>query len=122
MRSAIHVPEPPENPHRLAEERSLAYHRAIAAKLCGDAEILGQARQRVEHWLETGEVHPHYAEGWRDLLGQPLDAIEQRLGDPGEEMRALRQCTPFAGALDPRERWRIWRETAERLGVEPSLG
>jgi hypothetical protein len=27
----------------------------------------------------------------------------------------LRQSSPFAGALRPQERWRIWRETRERF-------
>lgn len=117
MSLAVDSNESPGNPHRLAEERSIAYHRAIAVKLRADAELLEQARQRVEHWLETEQVHPHYAEGWRELLDQPFEEIEQRLEDPAEEMRALRQCTPFAGVLDPRERWRIWQETAERVGM-----
>lgn len=102
------------NPHRLAEERSIAYHRAIAAKLRADSRHLQRARERVEGWLATGEVHRTYAEAWNVLLGRPLDEIEARLEDPAEEMRALRQCTPFAGALDPRERWKIWREVGER--------
>jgi hypothetical protein len=32
-------------------------------------------------------------------------------------MRALRQCTPFAGVVDPRTRWRIWRETRARTAA-----
>jgi len=37
--------------------------------------------------------------------------------DPGEHARELRQSTPFAGIIPPRQRWRIWRETSERLGA-----
>jgi hypothetical protein len=29
-------------------------------------------------------------------------------------MCALRQCSPFAGVLSPRERWRILREAPRR--------
>jgi hypothetical protein len=35
--------------------------------------------------------------------------------DPAEGARALRQCSPFAGVIDPRTRWRIWREVRERF-------
>jgi hypothetical protein len=35
--------------------------------------------------------------------------------DESEEARALRQVTPFAGAIDPRTRWRIWREVRAAL-------
>ncbi len=31
-------------------------------------------------------------------------------------MRELRQATPFAGVVAPKERFRIWRETAARAG------
>jgi hypothetical protein len=31
----------------------------------------------------------------------------------------LRQSTPFAGALRPQERWRIWRETRELFSANP---
>jgi hypothetical protein len=30
----------------------------------------------------------------------------------------MRQSTPFAGVIDPRQRWRIWREVRERMLAE----
>ena len=30
--------------------------------------------------------------------------------------QALRQCSPFAGAVDPRTRWSIWRDVRARTG------
>ncbi len=66
-----------------------------------------------DHWLRDGSVHPRYAEAWRRLLSSTPDEILTRLVDPGETMRALRQCSPFAGALDPWERWRILRQVRE---------
>jgi hypothetical protein len=103
--------------HRLAEERSIALHREVAARLRADATLVDAARVRVDGWLATGDVHEHYARGWRDLLDRPLDELCAFLVDPGEHARAMRQCTPFAGVVDPRTRWRIWREEAERLGM-----
>jgi hypothetical protein len=40
------------------------------------------------------------------------------LVDPGERARALRQCSPFAGALDAGERWRILAGVDDRIGGE----
>ncbi|MBI2945154.1 MAG: hypothetical protein HYY25_13225 [Candidatus Wallbacteria bacterium] len=100
--------------HRLAEERSLELHREIARRLLVDPRVLAAARERVGQWCSTGSVAPHYAQGWRQLLAEPPEEIVRRITDPSEEARALRQVTPFAGLIAPRERWRIWREVAAR--------
>ncbi len=103
------------NPHRLAEERSLALHRAIAEQLGSDPEILDRARARVRSWLVSAEVHSRYAMAWDRVLSRPLAEIQAFLVEDGENARALRQVTPFAGAIDPRTRWRIWREVREAM-------
>jgi hypothetical protein len=99
----------PASDHELAEKRSLAYHGEIASRLSGDPDLLVRARSRVESWLSSAAVARFYAEQWRDLLGRPRAEIELALLDAGEPMRMLRQVSPFAGALPPRDRWRIWR-------------
>ena len=101
------------NGHRRIEERSLWLHRAVGDKLLRDATVLARARERVERWRLDGSVHPRYAEAWRRVLSLSPEEISNRLADPGETMCALRQCSPFAGALAPRERWRILRRARE---------
>ena len=103
------------NAHRLAEERSLALHCAIADKLAMDATALERARARVRRWLESSEVSPHWARRWDEVLSRPLSEICAFLVEESEEARALRQVTPFAGVIDPRTRWRIWREVREAM-------
>jgi hypothetical protein len=52
------------NHHHLAEERSLAYHAVVAARLATRAEMLQDARRRVATWLEAGAPgapHEHHA-------------------------------------------------------------
>lgn len=102
------------DPHRLAEERSIAYHRAVAERLRGDPALLAVARDRVERAIAEGGRAAPYAERWRTALDGPLDVLLALLVDEGEHARALRQATPFAGFVDARERWRIWREVRER--------
>jgi hypothetical protein len=101
------------DPHQIAEARSLAYHRAIADRLAGDPAILERARVRVRGWLQA-RPGTHFATGWADVLARPLPEIIAFLTDTGERARELRQSTPFAGVLDARERWRLWREAGER--------
>ena len=101
--------------HRLAEERSLALHRAVADRLLEDPSVLERARQRVRGWLATGDVAAYYATQWDAVLAGSLAEIRAFLVDESEHARAMRQATPFAGAIDPRTRWRIWREVREKM-------
>jgi len=105
--------------HRLAEERSVAYHRAIAERLRDEPAILERARRRVEDWLTSGGPAPDAAARWAALLAADLAAIEAFLVERSEPADELRQSSPFAGALAPRERWRIWRDTRDRLAPRP---
>lgn len=95
--------------HRLAEERSIALHRKVAEKLRDDPALLDRARARTEEWRAGGLVHGYYLEAWERWLALPVDALCRALVDPGERARALRQVSPFAGALSARERWAIHR-------------
>jgi hypothetical protein len=101
--------------HRLAEERSIALHAAVAERLRADPRLLDRARARVQGWLAHGPVHPRYARAWAELLARPLEEVCAAIVDPGERARALRQSTPFAGVIDARTRWRIWRQVRARL-------
>jgi hypothetical protein len=56
---------------------------------------------------------------WATLLNGPREELILVLCDPGEAARALRQVTPFAGAIPPRERWRLWRQVYDRARGEP---
>ncbi len=103
------------DPHRLAEARSLAAHRLIAERIAGEPAILGMARERVAGWIADGSVARAYAEAWREILASDIASIQRVLVDDSEQARALRQCTPFAGAIDPRTRWQIWARVREEL-------
>ncbi|WP_146158451.1 hypothetical protein [Enhygromyxa salina] len=106
------------DPHRLAEARSLAAHRLIAARLADEPELVDTARARVAAWLGDRSVARAYAEAWRELLARDIAGIAAAITDPSEHGRALRQCTPFAGALDPRTRWQLWARVREELEAQ----
>jgi len=101
--------------HRLAEERSLEMHRAIVATLRRDPERVEEARARLRDWIRRDRIARVYANEWERLLTGPIEELLRTLVDESEHARALRQCTPFAGFIDPRTRWKIWRDVRARL-------
>lgn len=107
------------DPHRLAEERSVAYHRVIAERLRCQPEVLEAARRRVETWLAPGVNAPFYARKWSEILAGDASSIAAFLTERSELADELRQSSPFAGALRPQERWKIWRETRDHFCQQP---
>jgi hypothetical protein len=105
------------NLHELAEERSIALHEAVAAKLRADPSLLEAVRERVAGWLRDGTVAEEYARAWSEILSWPLPDSLRALTDRGERARALRQVTPFTGIIDQKERLRLRAEVRARMGV-----
>ena len=93
--------------HRL-ERRSLALHRAIAAKLRAQPELLAIARENLDRWSRLGSGTQPYWDEWRRLLDRPLEELLAAIEEDSQHMRDLRQSTPFAGVLEPKERWHIY--------------
>jgi len=85
--------------------------RAIAERLGAQPEILANARRRVEDWLASREGQRFYARKWAEILAGDASSVAAFLVDRGELAVELRQSSPFAGALNPRERWKIWPMT-----------
>lgn len=95
---------------KVNETRSVALHRLVGERLGSDPALIEAARKRVVGWLGDGSIHRVYGEAWLHLLSGPLDRLQAALIDPSDHARALRQCSPFAGVVDAKARWRIWRE------------
>jgi hypothetical protein len=98
-------------------ELSLALHSAVASVL--DQELLEQARGRVDQWLTKGGSSTPLLERWQTILALPIESVRAVLTDRSEDAAWLRKASPFAGALPPRERERILRETRRRLRSAP---
>jgi hypothetical protein len=101
--------------HALADERSLELHREVAEKLRADTRLLELARERVRGWLRDESPAHSNARAWHEILSRPADEVAAFLTDPGERAQALRQSSPFAGAIDARTRWKAWRRVNQRL-------
>lgn len=103
--------------HAVAEDASLALHSAVAERIRADPSLVERAKQRVDDWLRDGTTSKAYGEAWRDILARPPDEVARFLEDPGERARQLRQTSPFAGVLDPRTRWAVWRRARGARGT-----
>jgi hypothetical protein len=99
--------------HEWIDQRSLALHEGVAAKLETHPELLQTARANLERWLG---LHPAAALlEWRRLLDEtPLPQLLALLRSPSEHAAWLRQSSPFAGVLTPEERQTILNRHAAR--------
>jgi len=108
----LHVSFAP--PMSREDRRSLAFHRAVAARLAADPKrTLDRARR---HLRLLSRQHNHAApllRQWRCWLDLPQQELIFRILDPGEYARDMRQTSPFAGVLSARERATVLRDFRE---------
>jgi hypothetical protein len=103
--------------HRIIDERSLAFGRAIAARLAEDPSLIERARANLKRWMPTASpsVKPDLA-AWAAALDGPIERVIQLLTrDDDERSVRLRQSNPFAGVLCEQERLSILK----RFGQQP---
>jgi hypothetical protein len=62
------------DPHGIAEARSLAFHRVVAARLAGEPALLDRAGSRVRAWL-AATPDAHYARAWQQVLQRPAAEV-----------------------------------------------
>jgi hypothetical protein len=91
--------------HQTAEQRGLAYHRAVARRL--DDGVIADAVARLRRWRAEGRIHPRYADEWEALLTGPRSRLRTAITTDGDYAAALRQSSPFAGTLSEDERRRV---------------
>lgn len=102
-------------PEGAAFQRSLALHRAVVQQVVREPKLLERASRRVADWRASGAVALPYVEAWERILSLPIGALTAELLEESEAGHDRRQVSPFAGVLDPRERWQILRQ----LGSNP---
>jgi hypothetical protein len=97
-----------ENYHRIIEKRSIALHELVREKLLSKPELVEDVKAYV---VKLSQVHPSskfYFDKWLELLEGSRDFLLKKLTEDSEEMCAMRQSSPFAGILNPRERWEVY--------------
>jgi hypothetical protein len=98
--------------HQRIDQRSLAMHHAIAAKLRADPPLLAIAHENLDRWTKLHGRSSPYWDRWREILKRPLEEVLALMVEDSEKMTAMRQASPFAGILTPQERWAIYDQFA----------
>ena len=96
--------------HDLQDNVSLEMARRIAVGLPQHPEWLEVARANLGRWSRLNRNAPSLLrcyEEWRALLDRSVAEICSILTAETEESQRLRQNSPFAGVLPPREVWKI---------------
>ena len=83
-------------------------HRAIAGKLRQSPELVGIALDNLRRWRINAGRSGRYLDAWAEILKGPAEEMLGLLEQDSEYMRAMRQASPFAGVLSPKERWEIY--------------
>jgi hypothetical protein len=97
--------------HRRIDERSLAFGRAIAARLPGHPDLIAQARATLVRWMTTTSPGTmSELQAWLTALDGPLDGVIALLTRGDERAVRLRQSNPFTGVLSQRERMLIIKQ------------
>jgi hypothetical protein len=96
------------DPHRRAQLRKRAYHRALGRRL--RRSTVDDARHVLWEWRQRGVIDPRYADQWESILERPLPEIRDFIGSDEPIADDLRQNSPFAGLLSEPERRRIFEE------------
>ncbi|WP_242392874.1 hypothetical protein [Anaeromyxobacter oryzisoli] len=107
--------------HGEIDARSLALHRLVAEKVRHEPALFAKAQATLARWL--GECTPRerrYLEEWQRAFQQGMQTALALAEEDSERGRTLRQSSPFAGVIAPRERFaflRAWRDAHEAPGA-----
>ncbi len=93
------------------DRRSLAFHRAVAARLAENPEpVINRTRRQLRRLITGHEHAAPILRRWRCWLDLPVAELIDRMLDPGQQARDMRQVSPFAGVLSARERAAVLRD------------
>ena len=96
--------------HPEIDQVSLELGRRIAERRRRQPELIDFAHANLMRWSRQNALAPSllrcYAE-WQQILSQPVDEICTLLCSESDNAQRLRQNSPFAGVLTPKEVWEI---------------
>lgn len=105
--------------HERADQRNLHLHRAALDKLRHEPTLRQACLALVRRWLaDPDQQHARpYLEQWQVMLTEwSPDSLEALVLDD-KRGQPLRQCSPLAPTLTPRERWRLLAEINRALAT-----
>ena len=97
------------------EQKSLALHQSLAAKVRADPSLLRVVKDRL-HWLRSkNPASGPYYDRWLQLIDGDLEQLLATMTSDSELSCALRQESPFVDLVDQKERARIYRAVADEI-------
>lgn len=98
--------------HEDIDLRLIRMHEVIAERLRANPSLISVALTTLTRWRGMG-VAPWAMDQWARLLEGPREELLVALVADTQEMRRLRQSSPFAGEkfIDNRTRWKLIRES-----------
>lgn len=113
-------PVDPTNPwevalptHREIDQRTLAMHGLVVAKIRRDPALFGRVLATLARWRGTvAEASQPYLMAWEALAADGMEPCLRMALEDSERAAALRQASPFAGLLSNEERFaflRAWK-------------
>jgi hypothetical protein len=95
--------------HRVLDARSLALHCKIKRKIDRNPGLLERPRRNLARWSESASGPlPAYITEWREILDRPWPDVAAFITSFSDEAVRLRQSSPFAGVLNPKERKQVY--------------
>ena len=91
--------------HRVLDQRSLRLAEAVVDRIEAEPARLETVRAWAAQFDSAGIAE------WQEILRGSWPEIRATLLRPDAEGQRLRQNSPFAGVLTPRERWGIYRDS-----------
>lgn len=99
--------------------RSLAYHRAVVKKLEHNPSFyIKKAKQNLRRMRRHHAGPKPLFSAWQVWLDLPIGELVSKMLDPGMTARDIRQVSPFAGVLNPKERLQILTQFRKELKYE----
>ena len=94
------------------DARSLALHRAAARRLREDPARFERVKATLQRWHhQVDPASRPLLQAWQALVDQGLEACLAMAEEESQRAQTLRQASPLAGVLEPKERFRVLRET-----------
>lgn len=98
------------------DQRSLSYHRAVVKKLESNPSFyIKKAKQNLRRMRRHHAGAKSLFDAWQVWLDLPIDELVSKMLDPAMTARDMRQVSPFAGALNPKERLQILTQFRKEL-------
>jgi hypothetical protein len=107
--------------HQEIDERSLALHRLVAARVEQDPALFVKAKGTLARWRNSVSASSQpWLDEWERLMNRGVEACFAVALEDSQRAAALRQSSPFSGVLSNRERFaflRDWRRDHEAKGT-----